>query len=90
MNNIVAKLTASVGASLIVTETVNLEPLWTALITFAVSILTVATVEGVAWLKSWLKKKMAKNEAETKAFNKVCEEADEQSEVAKALKDKEE
>lgn len=68
MNNIVAKLTASIGASLIVTESVNLEPLWTALITFAVSIITVATVEGIAWLKAWFKAKKAKSEAEEKKY----------------------
>ena len=89
MNNLLSKLGISVGASLLVTEAVNLEPLWTALITIAVSIITVLTVEGVAWLKSWLKSKTAKSEAEQKKFAKQCEEADEQCEIAKSLKDKE-
>ena len=68
MNNLLPKLGTAFGASIVVTEAVNLEPLYTALITFAVSILTVLTVDGVAWLKEWFKAKKAKSEAEEKKY----------------------
>lgn len=68
MNNLLAKLGTAFGASVVVTEAVNLQPLWTALITFAVSILSVLTVEGVSWLKQFFKSKKAKSEAEEKKY----------------------
>lgn len=64
MNNAINKIIVASGASLIVTENVQLQPLWTALITLAVSVVTVLTYEGVALLKAWLKKKKAQQEAE--------------------------
>lgn len=90
MDKILSKLVVSTGASLIVTENANLQPLWTALITLAVSVITVFSFEGVEWLKSWFKKKKAKNEAEEKEYEKQCEEADEVCQVADANKEKEE
>lgn len=38
--------------SVAVVETINLEPLWNALITLAISIVSVLAVEGVTWLKN--------------------------------------
>lgn len=81
MDKIVTKLLISAGASLAVTENVNLQPLWTALITLAVSLLTVLSVEGVAWLKAWFNKKKAKENSEEKSYEKKCEEADEICEI---------
>lgn len=89
MDKILAKMGISFGVSLAVNEAVNLQPLWTALITFAVSILSVLTVEGVAWLRAWLKSKRAKSEAEEKEYSKKCEEADEVVQIAEADKRKE-
>ena len=86
MDKIFTKLFIASGASLVVTENVNLQPLWTALITLAVSLVTVFTYEGVAWLKSWFKKKKAKNEAEEKEYHSKCEEADEVVQIADAEK----
>lgn len=73
MNNAINKIIVASGASLIVTENVQLQPLWTALITLAVSVVTVLTYEGVALLKAWLKKKKAQQEAEQHKY----EDADE-------------
>ena len=89
MDKLLAKLLSATGASLIVTESANLEPLWTALITLGVSIITVLSVEGVAWLKQFIKTKIAKAKAEEDKLSKVCEEADEQCEIAKAINKKE-
>ena len=80
MDKLFTKLGISFGVSVAVAENVNLQPLWTALITFAVSVLTVLTVEGVAWLRAWFQKKRAKEEAEEKKY----EEADEIVAIAKA------
>ena len=84
MNNIVNKLLIASGASLIVTENVNLNPLYTALITLAVSLITVFTYEGVAWLKAWFKAKKAKAEKEEKEYSQKSEEADEIVAIADA------
>lgn len=65
MDKIFTKIGIAFGASVAVNEAVNLEPLWTALITLAVSIITVLTVEGVAWLKAWFTAKKSKLEIET-------------------------
>lgn len=73
MDKILSKLFIASGVSLVVTENVNLQPLWTALITLAVSLITVLTYEGVAWLKSWFNKKKAKNEAEEKEVHSHTE-----------------
>ena len=64
MNNLAVKLSVAFGSSLIVAESVNVEPLINALITFAVSVVTVLTIEGVAWLRSFLKKNTKQNEDE--------------------------
>lgn len=75
MNNIFTKLLVSSTASLLVVENVNLEPLWNALITLAISIVSVLTIEGVAWLRAYIKKHTAKEEKAD--YKKKCEEADE-------------
>ena len=68
MNNILVKLGMASGVSLVVTENVQLQPLWTALITLAISLITVLSVEGVGLLKAWLQKKKAKEEAEERDY----------------------
>ena len=90
MNNLFTKIVIATGASLTITENVNLQPLWTALITLAVSLITVLSVEGVAWLREWFKSKTAKSKAEEKEYSKKCEEADEVVEIADAEKEKKE
>lgn len=61
MRYILQKLGVAVPTSVILTESLNLDVLWNALITLAVSIASVLAVEGVAWLKSWLIKKINEN-----------------------------
>ena len=57
MNNILAKLGLAGTTSIVVTEAVSLDVLWNALITLAISVLSVLAVEGVALLKKYLQKK---------------------------------
>lgn len=54
MKNLLSKLGLACSTSLVLTESLNLDVLWNALITLAVSILSVLTVEGVNWLKNWI------------------------------------
>lgn len=65
MKNLLAKLGVAGSTSLVLTESLNLDVLWNALITLAVSIASVLAVEGVAWLKSWLVKKINENKAKS-------------------------
>lgn len=90
MDKILTKIGVAFGVSVAVNEAVNLQPLWTALITLAVSVLTILSVEGTAWLRAFLKAKKAKREAEENQYAKKCEEADEVCKIADAEKDKEE
>lgn len=66
MNKLLPKLLLASTASLTVTEAVNLEPLWNALITLAVSLLSVLTIEGIAWLRAWFKARTPKNNEDEK------------------------
>ena len=52
MNNLISKMGVASITSVAVVETINLEPLWNALITLAISIVSVLAVEGVTWLKN--------------------------------------
>ena len=61
MNNILAKLGIAGSTSLVLTESLNLDVLWNALITLAVSVCSVLAVEGVAWLKNYIISKTKKN-----------------------------
>ena len=62
MNNIIAKLTTAGTVSVIVSEAVNPAPLLNALITLGVSVITVLSIEGIAWLKAFIKKHTDKDE----------------------------
>ena len=53
MNNLLAKLGIAVPTSVALTETLNLDTLWNALISVAVAICSVLAVEGANWLKNW-------------------------------------
>lgn len=77
MNHVLSKIGISFGVSVAVNENVSVEPLLTALITLGVSVITVLSVEGVAWLRAWLKNKRAKEESRKKEY----EEADEVCEI---------
>lgn len=64
MNNVLLKMGVACTASLALTETLNLDVLWNALITLAVSIVSVLAVEGVAWLKNQIIKHTPKVDEE--------------------------
>lgn len=89
MNHIFTKIGVAGTTSLILTESLNLNTIYNALITLAVSVITVLTAEGIAWLKAWFKKKKAKEEAEQHKY----EEEDlvaHAIEIDEEIKDKEE
>lgn len=58
MNYILQKLGLAGTTSVVLAETLQLDTLWNALITLAVSVASVLAVEGVAWLKKFLQKKI--------------------------------
>lgn len=60
MNNILAKLGLASATSIALTETLNLDVLWNALITIAVSVCSVLAVEGVQWLRKWILSRIKK------------------------------
>lgn len=60
MRNILAKLGVAGSTSLVLTESLQLDALWNALITLAVSVVSVLAVEGVTWLKNYIIKHTAK------------------------------
>ena len=68
MDKIFTKLALSFGTSFAVCESVNLQPVWNALISLACSIITVLSVEGVSWLRAYFKRK--KEEEEKKSGDK--------------------
>ena len=54
MNTVPIKLGLAGTASVVATEVVNADMLVSALITLAISVLSVLTVEGVNWLRKWI------------------------------------
>lgn len=56
MNNLLIKIGVAGTTSVALVETINLDPLWNALITLAISIVSVLAVDGIAWLKAFIKK----------------------------------
>ena len=60
MNQLFTKLGIAGVTSVAVVESANLEPLWNALITLAISIVTVLTIDGMEWLKAKIKKDIKK------------------------------
>ena len=83
MNKLLAKLLVASSASVTVTEAINLEPLWNALITLAVSLLSVITIEGIAWLRAWFKGHTPKDKNK-EDHSRQLEEPDEIVEVVEA------
>lgn len=69
MDKLFTKLGIAFSSSLVICESVNLQPLWNALITLGVSVITVLSVEGISWLRAFLKRK--KTEEENKEKNEV-------------------
>lgn len=57
MKQILLKLGIATSSSLALTESLNLDILWNALITLAVSVITVLAIDGVNLLKKYLDKK---------------------------------
>ena len=62
MTSLLTKLGVAGTTSLVVCEAVNLEPLYNALITLAVSVVSVLTIEGIQWLKQFIKSHTKKDE----------------------------
>lgn len=62
MNKLISEILLAGSTSLVVTESVSLEPLWNALITLGVSILTVLSVEGIMFMRKWFEQKTKKLE----------------------------
>lgn len=89
MNTLLAKLGVAGTTSVVVTEAVQLDALYSALITLAISIVSVLAVEGVEWLKSFIKRKIADNKKAEE--NKVSKTEDEEVvEVVEAIEDEKE
>lgn len=57
MNGFLAKLGIATTSAIIISEAVNLNYLWTALITFATSLVTLAGGELIKFLVAYFKKK---------------------------------
>ena len=53
----IGKLALAFGTSTVLAESLSLEPLWTALITFGVSVVTLVGGEVIKWLVAFFKKK---------------------------------
>ena len=66
MKNLIAKIGVAGSTSLVLTESLNLDVLYNALITLAVSVLSVLAVEGVNWLKNYIISKTKKVDKEEK------------------------
>ena len=66
MKNILAKIGIASSSAMILTESLNLDTLYNALITLAVSVITVLSVEGVQWLKNFIISKTKKKKEENK------------------------
>lgn len=62
MSNLITKLGVAGTTSLVVAESVNLEPLYNALITLAISVVSVLTIDGIQWLKNFIKSHTKKDE----------------------------
>ena len=58
MKNLFIKIGTAFSTSVVVTEAINLDVLWNALITLAVSVLSVLAVEGVDWLRKYIVSKI--------------------------------
>ena len=65
MNNLFTKLSVAGLTSVAVVEAVNLEPLWNALITLAISIVSVLAIDGIQWLKAKINKDIKKTEKDS-------------------------
>lgn len=62
MNQLLTKIGLASTSSLILTEAINLDTLWSALISVAVSVLSVLAVEGVNVLRAYFNSKSRKYE----------------------------
>ena len=62
MNNLLSKIGLAGSTSIIVTEAVNLDMLWSALITLAISVCSCLAVDGVNWLRAKFREKTKESE----------------------------
>lgn len=58
--NLFAKLGIASGTSITLTEALSLDSLWSALLSLAVSIVTVLAIDGLNLLKAWIHNKQRK------------------------------
>lgn len=63
MKHILAKMGIAGTTSLALTESLNLDTLYNALITLAISVVSVLAVEGVNWLKNYIISKTKKEDS---------------------------
>lgn len=57
MNNVATKIGVASTSSVVLTEALSLDTIWNALISLAVSVISVLAVEGIALLKAYIKSK---------------------------------
>lgn len=69
MNDLLTKMGVASVSSVTITEAVNLDRLWSAMITLCVSILSVLAIDGINLLKSYLKKKKDEVEKDSTGGN---------------------
>ena len=66
LNSLLAKFGLAGVTSVAVVESANLDSIWNALITLALSIISVLAVEGVNWLRKTIISKTPKTDEENK------------------------
>ena len=66
MNKLFTKIGVASTSSIILTEAVSLDALWSALLSLGVSILSVLAVEGISLLKSWILNKQRQLDEKSK------------------------
>lgn len=55
--NTLTKMGVASVSSVTLTEALNLDTLWSALISLGISVISVLAIDGLSLLKTWLKKK---------------------------------
>ena len=71
MKNLLAKIGIASSSSIVATESLNLDALYNALITLAISVVSVLAVEGVQWLKNYIISKTKKNKEKEEKENEI-------------------
>lgn len=69
MKDLLTKLGVASTSSVVITEAISLDTLWSALVSLGVSILSVLAVEGISLLKSYLLSKKKELDEKSKGGN---------------------